>query len=43
MNYAGTEETMKDADIDKNGRIEIIDAAFVQRYLAGIKIPYDIA
>ena len=34
------EETLMFADIDKNGRLEVIDATWLQRYLAEMPIPY---
>ena len=36
------EESMIYADVDKNGRIESIDTAWILRYLAGMDIPYKI-
>ncbi len=36
------EETLMYADIDKNGRLEVIDTTWLQRHLAGMEIPYTI-
>ena len=40
MNTKSDEATLMFADVDKNGVLEVIDATFILRYLAGIEIPY---
>ncbi len=36
------ENSKRSADVDGNGRVTILDANYIQRYKAGISIPYDV-
>lgn len=36
------QETLMFADVDNNGRLEVIDTTWLQRHLAGMEIPYPI-
>lgn len=42
MDTESTEEMLMFADIDKNGLLEVVDATWMQRYIADMEIPYEI-
>ena len=42
MKTNASEEMLMYADVDKNGLLEVIDTTWMQRYIAGMDIPYQI-